>query len=119
MARAKPSPRAIDWAPFHAQFHAPFAVLVADVLQQLAAYSLLTALCLFLALDRGRAVALLLVLAVVGARECARSILAGHHADTTTPILAVVAWLVTTRVSASIRPQSAQAAISTPVESAS
>jgi VanZ family protein len=95
----------IDWAPFHAQFHAPFAVLVTDVLQQLAAYSLLTALCLFLALDHGRAVVLLLLLAVVGVRECVRSVLSGHHADTTTPILAVVAWLVTTRIWASIQPR--------------
>jgi VanZ family protein len=99
--RAEP---AIDWVPFHAQFQAPFPAVLADVLQQLAAYSLLTLLCVFLARDRGPAVALLLLGGLVGASECLQALRTGHHADTTAPLLAVSAWLLTTRIWRSCRP---------------
>jgi len=98
---------AVDWVPFHAHFHAPFPAVIADVLEQLAAYSFLTLLCLFLARERGPAVSCLLLFGLVGASECVRALVAGHHADTTAPLLAIVAWLLTTRVWRSIQPRRA------------
>ncbi len=100
--RAEP---AVDWVPFHAQFQAPFPAMLADVLQQLTAYSLLTLLCVFLARNGGPAVAGLLLFGLVGVTECGRAFVIGHHADTTAPLLAVVGWVVTTRAWRSIRPR--------------
>jgi VanZ family protein len=100
--RAEP---AVDWVPLRAHFHASFRVLVTDLLDQLATYSFLTLLCLLLALQRGPAIALLLLAGLVGAAECSRALVPGHHADTTAPLLAVTAWLLTTRIWQSIQPR--------------
>ena len=99
--RAEP---VLQWIPFHAHFAAPFPAAVADIFQQLAVYSSLTLSCLYLTLGRGRAVALLLLAGLLGLVEGLRAFVASHGADTTAPLLAGIAWLVTTRVWQSVHP---------------
>jgi hypothetical protein len=101
--RAEPT---VQWIPFHAHFAAPFPAATADILQQLAVYSFLTLSCLYITLGRGRAVALLLLVGLLGLIEGGRAFLASHGADTTAPLLAGVAWLATTRVWQSVHPSS-------------
>ena len=94
----------VQWIPFHAHFTAPFPAAAADVLQQFAVYAFLTLSCLYITLGRGRAIALLLLAGLLGLIEGGRAFLALHGADTTAPLLAVVAWYVTTRVWQSVHP---------------
>jgi VanZ family protein len=84
------------WMPFQAQFQAPFSIMLALVLRQLAAYALLTLVCLLVAPRAGPAIALLLLAGLVGTTECWR-MLVGRPADTTSALLAVFAWVLTTR----------------------
>lgn len=94
----------VRWVPFQAHFAAPFSVAVADALEQVTIYGLVTVLCLFLARGRGRAAALLLLTGLVGSIEAGRALLGPHGADTTAPLLALLSWLVATRMWMSIYP---------------
>jgi VanZ family protein len=94
----------VQWTPFQAHFAAPFPAAAADVFQQLAVYALLTLSCLYITLGQGRAVALLLLAGLLGLIEGGRAFLGGYGADTTAPLLAAVAWLVTTRIWQSVHP---------------
>lgn len=100
-----PAEPAFRWVPFQAQFGAPFPVMLGDVLEETARYAFLTLLCLFLTQGRGRAVSLLLLLGVVGSLEVFRALVLGRGADTTAPLLALLAWLLTTCVWKAICPR--------------
>jgi VanZ family protein len=99
--RAEP---AVDWVPFHAQFHAPLTAVVADVIERLALYAFLTLTCLIVETERGGAAALLLLFGVVTATECVRAFLLGCSASTTGAVLAIAAWGLTRRVWNAVRP---------------
>ena len=95
----------VHWAPFQAHFVHSFAHTTVDIAEQVGLYSFLTLLCLILTGGRGRTIALLLVLGLLGALEIARAFVAEYGADTTALLLATVAWLLTTRVWRSIYPR--------------
>lgn len=94
----------VQWVPFRAQFAAPFEAMTADVFEHLVLYAAATLLCLFMTQGRGRAAALLLLLGTVVVLELLRAFLAGRLADTTGPLLALLAWLLTTRLWRALRP---------------
>jgi hypothetical protein len=99
---------AVYWIPLHAHFHAPLATTLTDLVEQLALYAAITLLCLFLTRGRGPAIALLLLLGLLIALEIGRALLAEQAADTTAPLLAVLAWVVTLRVWRALYPGPAQ-----------
>ncbi len=94
----------IDWVPFRAHFAASFPVMMADILEQVAVYVFLTLLCLFLTPTRGRATAFLLLAGLLALVETCEAFLSNQGADTTAPLIALLAWTVTTRVWRSLRP---------------
>ena len=104
---ALPSLRAeplLEWIPFQGHFAASFSRVIADLVQQLTIFGAITATCLLLTQGRGRLAALLLLLGLTGLIEVCQAFVEGHGADTTSFVIATVAWFVTTRVWASIYP---------------
>jgi VanZ family protein len=99
--RAEPD---VQWTPFAAEFAAPFWEMAAETLERMTIYGLLTLSCLFATAGRGPAVALILLLGLVGALELAQAFMATHGANTTTLFLAGMAWLLTVRAWHAIYP---------------
>ncbi len=93
-----------EWIPFQGHFHTSFERMAADVLQQCVLYGMLTLVCLLLTVGGQRAVALFLLLGLVGLIEVSQAFIEGHGADTTTPLLAVLMWFVVTRIWNAIYP---------------
>ena len=94
----------VNWIPFRAHFVVPFPIMLADIFEQVAVYVFLTLLCLFLTPTRGRATALMLLAGLLTLTETCEAFLGGQGADITAPLLALLAWTITTRVWKSLRP---------------
>lgn len=95
----------IHWVPFRAEFLMPFPAMLADTLEQLVVYALVTLSCLSLGGGRGRGVALLLLLGLITLTEAGQAFLGVRGADTTAPLLAALAWVLTVRAWASLYPR--------------
>ncbi|MFH1746385.1 MAG: VanZ family protein [Planctomycetota bacterium] len=100
-------PGEVCWIPFYAQFMQPFHIVVAELVESLALFTLLTLLALAWTRGRKAAAGLLLVLGVAGMLETLRALAGRGPADITPLILAVVAWLLTVGIWRSLLPQRA------------
>lgn len=104
----------VCWTPFRAHFMQPFHRVVTELVESLALYGFLTLLCLWAARGRGRVMALLLVLGIVGCVESYRALSLRAAADVTPLLLAAVAWLITVRVWNALTPPRPRASAARP-----
>jgi len=81
--------------------------MLADILEQFVVFALLTFSCLSLSLRRGRAVALLLLLALITLTEAGQAVFGIRGADTTAPVSATLAWLTAVRTWGALYPAGA------------
>lgn len=93
------------WLPFQNEFFEPFDRVLTSVAESLFLYGALTVVCLYVTAGRGRTAALMLLGGLVGTVELAQMHFLGGTADVTPVVLAVVAWLVTTRCWDSLDPR--------------
>jgi VanZ family protein len=83
--------------PFQVEFLESFDRVVIGVAEALFMYATVTMLCLYLTRGRGRLVALLLLLGMVGTVEAGQILLRGAPADVTPLLMAVAAWMIAIR----------------------
>lgn len=86
------------WLPFQQHFMASFDVALADIVQQLLLYALLTAICMFLTSGGRRGLALALVLSLSAGVEFMQSLAPGGVADITPVVLAAAGWTIALRL---------------------
>lgn len=83
--------------PFQVHFMKPFPQALSMIVEDLVTYGMLAALCLYLTRGASRGVVLMLLVGIVGVTESYRAATGRGAADITSLLIAVVAWLVTTR----------------------
>ncbi len=88
----------VNWVPFHYHFSQPFDRVVASLAEMVALYGFITMLCLMVARARGAAVAFMMTIGLATLIESLRLLLGSGVADVTAPLLAFVAWFLTTRI---------------------
>ncbi|MEW6250634.1 MAG: VanZ family protein, partial [Planctomycetota bacterium] len=103
--RAPRAAPAVEWKPFAREFRHSLPSAARSAAAQAAAFSVLTLVCLAAVRDRrGPAIAALLLCGVVGVSGLWRALFDPRGADITAPLLAVLAWAVTTRLWAALQP---------------
>lgn len=107
----RPTPE-FRWLPFYGHFHVAFTSAMADVAQLGVKFGILTLLALTLTAGRARGAVLLVDFGAAAVIEIARTFLIGRPGDSTTFVVAAIAWLVVTRAWNAMLPH-----ISAPVES--
>jgi len=95
----------VFWTPFQAHFSQPFHRAVAELFESFSLYAFLTMMGLLLRGDRGRALALLVVLSLATLVESLRLLLGRGAADVTPIVVAALAWVATTRFWNALTPQ--------------
>lgn len=106
--RATPPPSklvasGVAWVPFAHAFEHSFTRAVSEAGERLAVFVGLTLLCLFLDAKRGRALAMLLLVGLLGTVHAVR-LLQGAAGDTTPLVLALLGWLFACRIWDSLHP---------------
>lgn len=87
----------VHWCPFQVQFLESFDRVIISAAETLFLCATITMLCLYLTRGRGRGVALLLLLGMIGVVEMVQALSLGGQADITPLLLAFAAWLLTVR----------------------
>jgi hypothetical protein len=93
----------VHWAPFQAEFVAPFWIAASYALEQFALCTAMALMCLFALQRGGQGAALLLVLGCAAAAELLGA-LQGTGACTTPVVLAAAGWLAAVRIWRSLFP---------------